>query len=576
MAGVFRDMPIGRKLYGSFGVVVVLLGVVAGVSLWAQSAMGSSSDSARAAAGKAQAAADVRGLAAYIHESQTRFVLTGGASYQDHLGDVRDFEAGLRVLAADSTSPADKAHLAAIRRGFATVSRFDHILIGDVRAGRPAAARAVVQGGADAAADSLSTAASAYQAAADRRQNAADRRFSSTRTSAVWLVGSIALVAALLAAAFAFVVGRMISRGLRLVLDRLTVMRDQCVAGLMSGLEAMAAGDLTVEVTSTTLPIDDPSGDEIGQTAAAVNTVCLATAASVDAYNRMRDEMSTLVGSISGVAETIGGASRQMVSTSDDAGRAVGEIAAAISAVAEGAERQARMLEQASATTGETAEAAEKAREVAERGAASATQASQAMGSVNESTREVTIAIQQLAGKSEQIGGIVETITGLADQTNLLALNAAIEAARAGEQGRGFAVVAEEVRKLAEQSQEAAGRIAALIGEIQTETGRVVTVVEQAAGRTEEGTAVVAAARDAFAAIDGAVRTVTAQIHEIAAATGDVANVAGQTSASTEEVSASTQETSASAVELAANAHELAETAATLERLVAGFTTSSR
>ena len=69
--------------------------------------------------------------------------------------------------------------------------------------------------------------------------------------------------------------------------------------------------------------------------------------------------------------------------------------------------------------------------------------------------------MEGLATKSAQIGGIVTTITGLAEQTNLLALNAAIEAARAGEQGKGFAVVAEEVRKLAEESQTAAGQISA-------------------------------------------------------------------------------------------------------------------
>jgi methyl-accepting chemotaxis protein len=82
---------------------------------------------------------------------------------------------------------------------------------------------------------------------------------------------------------------------------------------------------------------------------------------------------------------------------------------------------------------------------------------------VRGSSQAVREAMDELVGKSSQIGGIVHTITGIAEQTNLLALSAAIEAARAGEQGRGFAVVADEVRKLAEESQRAAASIGAIV-----------------------------------------------------------------------------------------------------------------
>ena len=131
------------------------------------------------------------------------------------------------------------------------------------------------------------------------------------------------------------------------------------------------------------------------------------------------------------------------------------------------------------------------------------------MRGLAESAAGVTGAIETLAAKSERIGGIVDTITGIAEQTNLLALNAAIEAARAGEQGRGFAVVAEEVRKLAEESQTAAGQIAGLIGEIQRETGEVVDMVADTAARTEGGTVTVERARAAFEAIGTAVEDVS-------------------------------------------------------------------
>ena len=208
------------------------------------------------------------------------------------------------------------------------------------------------------------------------------------------------------------------------------------------------------------------------------------------------------------------------------------------------------------------------------------------MRSVRDSSSAVSRTIRELASKSEQIGTIVQTITGIAEQTNLLALNAAIEAARAGEQGRGFAVVAEEVRKLAEDSQHAAQEISGLIGAIQTETSRAVEVVEDGAKRTEDGASVVEQTREAFLAdrhprcedMTGRIEQIAAASEQIAASAqsmqesiAEVATVAEESSAATEEVSASTEETSASAEQISASAQELAGNAETLNQLVAQF-----
>jgi methyl-accepting chemotaxis protein len=433
----------------------------------------------------------------------------------------------------------------------------------------------------------------AVAAAGDRQIG--DTASSSRRTAIVLMV-----VALLVGLTVALLVTRAIRRAAMAVIAGMAAVRDACVAPLTTALRAMADGDLTVPVHADVPALDVSAGDELGDVARATNDIRTSTLESIEAYNASRAGLTGLVGSVTHSSQVLSAASQEMAATSEQAGRAVAEIAHAVSDVAQGAERQVRSVEQARAATLEvgaatrsgaesarhTADAATEARSVAVDGARAVAEATEAMRHVRDSSQAVTAAMHGLAGKSEQIGGIVETITAIAGQTNLLALNAAIEAARAGEQGRGFAVVAEEVRKLAEESQVAAASIATLVGDIQAETTVAVAAVADGAARSEQGAETVAEAREAFTRIGTSVEDMSSRVESIAAVVqqiaasadrvqadmAEVAAVAEQSSASSEEVSASTEQTSASAQEIASSAQQLAATANELEELVGRFT----
>ncbi|MBR1885346.1 MAG: methyl-accepting chemotaxis protein [Schwartzia sp.] len=212
-------------------------------------------------------------------------------------------------------------------------------------------------------------------------------------------------------------------------------------------------------------------------------------------------------------------------------------------------------------------------------------EAIRSMKAMSDQMAEASAVVGTLGDRSKEIGQIVETISNIADQTNLLALNAAIEAARAGEAGRGFSVVAEEVRKLAEQSGDAAKSISSLIGGIQGDTGAAVAAMQKQTESVEQSSAVVNRAGEAFAHIETLVNDLYGHIekalasinqakessHQVKGSIQKIQKVAGTTVSDTQMVSASTEEQSSMMHEINNASHSIAEMAQSLQSEIAHF-----
>lgn len=316
-------------------------------------------------------------------------------------------------------------------------------------------------------------------------------------------------------------------------------------------------------------------------------------------FETMTVNLRGLIQKILGATDQVAASSEELTASSEQAAQAANQIAASITTVAAGAEAQLTAAGDASSVVEEMSAGIEQIAASAQEVAA---QSSSAAGKAKQGDKEVADAITQmekientvntsakvvakLGERSKEIGLIVDTISGIAGQTNLLALNAAIEAARAGEAGQGFAVVAEEVRKLAEQSQDAAKKIAELIGEIQGETEKAVVAMDDGTREVKTGTEVVQKAGAAFREIADMVTEVSGQVKEISAsiqqmATGSqqivgavqkIDDLGKKSAGEAQGVSAAAEEQLASMEEIASSSQSLAKLAQDLQTAVATF-----
>lgn len=197
-------------------------------------------------------------------------------------------------------------------------------------------------------------------------------------------------------------------------------------------------------------------------------------------------------------------------------------------------------VHEASQNAATAAQAARDANNEADSGQQVVNSVTSAIHSLADEVERAATAIQKLEEDSESIGAILEVIRGIADQTNLLALNAAIEAARAGEQGRGFAVVADEVRTLAQRTQEATEEINDMIARLQEGSSNAVKVMAEGRKQAELSVEQASKAGESLSAITSAISSISDMNEQIASAVEQQTTAADNISASLNRMSEST------------------------------------
>jgi PAS domain S-box-containing protein len=301
---------------------------------------------------------------------------------------------------------------------------------------------------------------------------------------------------------------------------------------VISNLEQVSNGDLTVKVDETFKARDDSTGK---------------LAKSVD---KMITNVADLVANVRNGVDMLSSSSQELSSSSQEVNASVEETTSSVQQIANGANT-------ASSQTSVVMEEIKKADEAAKAGQEAAGEVNKKMDSIKVTTTEGANKISSLGNKSKEIGNIVDTINQISEQTNLLALNAAIEAARAGEAGRGFAVVADEVRKLAEESSQATNQIAELIRDIQSEIDGAVKSMEENTRQVEDGSKGVVDAVKAFESLPPIVNAINKAVSEVSAVAEENAASSQETSSAMQQVSASMQQVSSAATDLTELATQL-------------------
>jgi len=494
-----KDMKISRRLLLGFGMVLLLLFVVAGTGYWGLNSVKQETVS------MLQGDAQISQLSALIKadtlelrraEKDSFLNVANTRTREDYVVTWKHWRERLKTqlgdIEAKNLNADDKSTVRKMEENASTYENGYNKVLGMIEDGRiktPEAANEAIKEYKDPIHE-LEQEASDLSDSHFKIMSGMDQVMTdfARRTSSLML--GVVVIAVIIALLTAQVIARGVSRPV------------QAMATHLSGLAA-GGGDLTrrIEVSSK---------DEVGQMGASLNDFL--------------EKIEKIIIEVKSGASAISSAAQQVSSSASSLSQGTSEQAAAV-------EETTSSLEEMSASINQNSDSSRQMEQVATKGAREAEESGNAVKQTMEAMKSITDKI--------------EIIDEIAYQTNLLALNAAIEAARAGEHGRGFAVVATEVRKLAERSQTAAKEIGTLASDS-------VKVAERSGKLLDELVPSIKRTADLVQEVSSASREQSSGVNQINKAMMQVDQVT-QTNASSAEELASTAE------EMAAQSESLAQ-----------------